>query len=355
MQIKPLSRTAIAAAVSIASLATLSACGSAQKSTPGTAGGTTGSAPSGSITLYSGQHEQTTARLVKGFEAQTHITVHIRSDDEAVLGNQIAEEGSSSPADVFYTENTPVLEFLREKGVLAPLQASTLADVPSQYSSTAKDWVGVSARASVLVYNTKLIKPAELPSSILELADPRFKGKLGFAPSETDFQPLVTAIIKLDGLAKAEAWLRGLKANGKVYPDNETVVAQVNNGESAVGIINHYYWYRLRDEVGAAKLHSALHYYAPRDPGDLLNVSGAAVLKSSGNPAAAQAFVAYLVSKPGQEILAHSESYEYPIGSGVQTAKPLRPFAEIDPAPVSLSALGNGSVPLALEQKLGLL
>jgi iron(III) transport system substrate-binding protein len=351
MPLKSPKTTVLAALACAASITALSACGSAQKSTPGKAG----SRPSGSITLYSGQHEQTTARLVKGFEAKTHITVHVRSDDEDVLGDQIAEEGSSTPADVFYTENTPVLEFLRQKGALAPLEASTLAKVPAQYSSTAKDWVGVSARASVLVYNTKLIAPSALPSSILELAAPRFKGKLGFAPSETDFQPLVSAIIKLDGLPRAEAWLEGLKTNGKVYPDNETVVAQVNNGESAVGIINHYYWYRLRDEVGGAHVHSALHYYAPRDPGDLLNVSGAAVLKSSGNPAAAQAFVAYLVSREGQEILAHSESYEYPIGSGVQTAKPLRPFADLQPAPVSLSDLGNGSVPLALEQKLGLL
>ena len=110
---------------------------------------------------------------------------------------------------------------------------------------------------------------------------PKWKGKLGFAPSETDFQPLVTAIAKLDGAAAAEKWLKGLQANGKVYPDNETVVAQVNNGESAVGLINHYYWYRLRDELGQSGVHSALHYYAPRDPGYLLNVSGAAVLKSS--------------------------------------------------------------------------
>ncbi len=341
----------LTAAAWVLSVVSLSACGTAHKSTPSAAGST----PSGSITLYSGQHEQTTAKLVKAFEAQTHITVHVRSDDEEVLGEQIAEEGSRSPADVFYTENTPVLEFLREKGALATLQPATLAKVPSQYSSTAKDWVGVSARADVLVYNTQLVKPSELPGSILELATPRFKGKLGFAPSETDFQPLITAISKLKGTAAAESWLRGLKANGKVYPDNETVVAQVNHGESALGIINHYYWYRLRDEVGASGLHSALHYYTARDPGDLLDVSGAAVVKSSSNPAAAQAFVAFLVSRVAQEILAHSESYEYPIGSGVQTAKPLRPFAQLDPAPVSLSDLGNGSAPLALEQKLGLL
>jgi len=329
---------------------TLAACGGS--STAGSAGSTSAGT---TITLYNGQHEQTTAMLVTGFEKQTGIKVKVRSDDEDVLGNQIVQEGSSSPADVFYTENTPVLEDLQEKGLLAPLPASTLSAVPDRYDSPRSDWVGVSARVSALVYNTSLIKATELPSSILELADPKWKGKVGFAPSETDFQAPITAVTKLDGVAAAEKWLKGLQANAKVYPDNETVVAQVNNGVSTVGLINHYYWYRLRDEVGNSGVHSALHYYAPQDPGYLLNVSGAAVLKSSPRQAAAQKLVAFLVSKEGQEILAHSHSYEYPIGSGVKTAQPLKPFDQLQPNSITIGDLGNGSAPLALEQKLGLL
>ncbi len=321
----------------------LSACGSSS--------GNGGSA----ITLYNGQHEQTTAALVKAFEQQTGITVNVRSGDEAELGNQILQEGSSSPADVFYTENTPVLEALRERGMLAPVAASTLAAVPRRYDSAHRDWVGVSARVSVLVYNTSEISPSQLPSSILELAGPKWKGKLGFAPSETDFQPLITAIAKFDGKATAERWLKGLQANSKTYPDNETVVAQVNNGESAVGIINHYYWFRLRAEIGAGAMHSALHYYAAESPGDLVNVSGAAVLKSSSHQSAAQRFLAFLVSKTGQETIAHSHSYEYPLRSGVAPYPGLRPFDQLRPAPLAPAELGDGSQALALEQKLGLL
>jgi iron(III) transport system substrate-binding protein len=207
----------------------------------------------------------------------------------------------------------------------------------------------------VLVYNTSQIKPSQLPGSILELAEPKWKDKVGFAPSETDFQPLITAIVKLDGRATAERWLKGLQANSKVYPDNETVVAQVNNGESAVGLINHYYWFRLRAEVGAASMHSALHYYTPGDPGDLVDVSGAAVLKSSSHRAAAQAFLAFLVSRAGQETIAHSHSYEYPLRPGVNPAPGLRPFAQLKPAPLTPAELGDGSEALALEQKLGIL
>jgi iron(III) transport system substrate-binding protein len=307
------------------------------------------------ITLYNGQHEQTTGALVAAFEKQTGIKVNVRSSDEATLGNQILQEGKSSPADVFYTENTPVLEALREKGLLAAVAPATLAAVPSRYDSVQGDWVGVSGRVSVLVYNTSQIAPSQLPGSILELAEPKWKGKVGFAPSETDFQPLITSIVKLDGIATAERWLKGLQANSKLYPDNETVVAQVNNGESAVGLINHYYWYRLRAEVGQGGMHSALHYYAPGDPGDLVDVSGAAVLRSSSHQAAAQAFLAFLLSRAGQETIAHSHSYEYPLRPGVSPAPGLRPFAQLKPAPLTPAELGDGSAALALEQKLGLL
>jgi iron(III) transport system substrate-binding protein len=351
----PLRKTSTATAT-LAATFLLAACGgSGGSSTGATDVASRGPLAGQSITLYNGQHEQTTALLVRAFERRTGARVQVRSDDEVALAAQIAQEGSSSPADVFYAENTPVLEHMREQRLLAPLVRSTLAAIPARYNSAQGDWVGVSGRVSVLVYNTSKVSPASLPSSILELAEPRWKGRLGIAPSETDFQPLIAAIAKLDGAAAAERWLRGIRANSRIYPDNETVVAQVNNGESEVGLINHYYWYRLRDEVGAAGLHSALHYYAPGDPGDLLDVSGAAVLRSSSHQAAAQAFVAFLVSREGQTVIAHSHSYEYPLRPGVRPAPALRPFDRIEPARVTLSALGDGSAPLALEQRLGLL
>jgi iron(III) transport system substrate-binding protein len=350
----------IAGTAALAAVLVLSACGGSggpKAAITSASGGTSSPASLAgqSITLYSGQHEQTTAKLVSAFEKRTGVKVKVRSDDEAELGSQIVQEGSSSPADVFYTENTPVLEHLRKEGLLATVVPSTLAAIPARYSSSQGLWVGVSGRVSVLVYNTRLLSPASLPNSILELAEPRWKGEVGIAPSETDFQPLITAITKLYGATAAEKWLIGIKANSKLYPDNETVVAQVNNGESAIGVINHYYWYRLRDEVGASGVHSALHYYTPHSAGYLLNVSGAAVLKSSSQQAAAQAFLAFLVSREGQEVIAHSHSYEYPLRPGVSASPQIRPFDQLQLAPVAVSELGDGSMPLELEQKVGLL
>ncbi|HTQ69754.1 MAG TPA: extracellular solute-binding protein [Solirubrobacteraceae bacterium] len=328
----------------------VSACGGSGTATSETGGGGSDT----TITLYNGQHEQTTDALVKAFERSTGIKVAVRSEDEAVLANQILQEGSRSPADVFYTENTPALEVLSEHGLLAAASPTALSSVPARYSSAQGRWVGVSARVSVVVYNPSKLNASQLPSSILELADPRFKGKVAFAPSETDFQPLVTSIVKFDGKPAAEAWLKGLQSNGRLLPDNESVTAQVNSGQSALGPINHYYWYRLRREEGG-HMASTIHYYAPGDPGYLLSVSGAAVLKSSAHAAAAQRLVQFLVSKQGQEVLARSDSYEYPLRPGVSPAAGMRPLSELQPASLTPAELGDGSEALALEQKVGLL
>src|SRR5277367_7096359 len=131
-----------------------------------------------SITLYNGQHEQTTDSLVEGFEKQTGIKVNVRNDDEDTLVDEIVTEGSRSPADVVYTENSPPLEYLQGKGLLAPVDASTLARTPSKWNSPQGDWLGVSARVSVLIYNPSLISARQLPKSVSELADPRYSGKL---------------------------------------------------------------------------------------------------------------------------------------------------------------------------------
>ncbi|MGH9079282.1 MAG: extracellular solute-binding protein [Acidimicrobiales bacterium] len=328
-------------------LVALAVVGAACSGGPG--GGTT-------ITLYNGQHEQTTDALVQAFERQTGIHVSVRNDDESVLVNQIETEGSGSPADVIYTENSLGLEQLQEKHMLAAVDPVTLAAVPARYSSPTGHWVGVSARVSVMIYNTGQLSADELPKSVMDLALPAWKGKLGLAEGEVDFFPIVASIIDAHGRAAAAAWLAGVKANagGNVYPDNETLINEVNQGHIGIGIINHYYWYRQRAEVGAVATHSAIATFAPGDPGYIIDVSGAGVLASSQEQAAAQRFVAFLVGRQGQEILAHSQSFEYPLGSGVTTAQPLQPFDTLQPSPLTVGELGDGAAAIGLLQQAGL-
>ena len=316
-----------------------------------------GSSSGQSITLYNGQHEQTTDSLVAGFEKATGIQVNVRNDDEDLLTDEIVNEGANSPADVIYSENSPALAFLEDKGLLASVAPSTLAKTPSQYDSAQGKWVGVSARVSVLIYDPKLIKKSQLPTSVLQLANPRYQGKLAFAPSETDIQPIITSVVRSYGKKVALKWLDGIKSNvgGNIFPDNETIADEVNRGEVAFGLINQYYWYRLAAEVGTSNVHSKIAFLTPHDPGYVIDISGAAVLKSSKHKAAAQKFLAFLVSKQGQEIIAHSISFEYPIDSGVTTATDETPFDRLQPNSITVAQLGDGAVAVALLHQAGLL
>jgi iron(III) transport system substrate-binding protein len=325
----------------------IAACGSAS-------GGTSGA---GSITLYSGQHEQTTQSLVDAFEQQTGIHVNVRYNDEDSFADEIVTEEAHPVADVFYTENSPALEYLQEKGLLAHVDAATLGKTPAQYNSPQGDWVGASARVSVLIYNPSLISASQLPTSVLQLANQKYKGKLAFAAGETDFQPIVTSVARAYGDTEASSWLNGIKENAgsHIYPDNETIADEVNRGAVAFGVVNQYYWYRMKAELGASNVHSKIAYFAPHDPGYVVDVSGAGILKSSKNQADAQKFLAFLVSKQGQEIIADSNSFEYPLDDGVQTTAPETPFNQLQPNSISIADLGDGSTAISLLQKAGLL
>jgi iron(III) transport system substrate-binding protein len=354
-----LTASSLAAAVLLSacggSSAPASSAGDSSSSAASSAGGGSGSTVT--LTLYSGQHEQTTSKLVAAFTAKTGIKVMVRSDDEAVLAQQIVQEGSKSPADAFFTENSPPLVQLDENGLLSPVEASTFAAVPPQYSAPTKDWVGVSSRVSALVYNTDALSPAQLPKSVMDLGDPKWAGKLAISPGETDFQPIITSVELQYGKAAAVKWLDAIKKNAgrHVDPDNEALVANVNKGITDIGLINHYYWYRLETELGPAKTHSKLAYFTPDDPGYLVDVSGAGILKSSTHQAEAQQLVAFLVSAAGEGVLASSDSFEYPVGSGVAANSALTPFKTLHPRTLPIAKLGDGKAAVELLQDAGLL
>ncbi len=308
------------------------------------------------LTLYSAQHEQVIDMLTAAFTKQTGVAVKVHEGEGPEIAAQLLQEGADSPADVFFTENSPELILLDEKGLLAPVAAATLRAVPAQYNAATGDWLGVLARENVLAYDPALIQPGALPASLLDLATPAWQGKLAIAPSDADFLPLVSAVIKQYGKDRALAWLKGLKANAKIYQDDESVVAAVDRGAVATGIINNYYWARLRTAQGAAKTTSRIYHFRNGDIGGLINVSGAAVLKSSKNQPAAQKFLAFLVSPAVQTMLANTDvDFEYPLVPGIAPNKLLQPLAQLQPPHVSVASLGDDQEAGQLLQQAGLI
>jgi iron(III) transport system substrate-binding protein len=294
-----------------------------------------------SIVLYNGQHPELTSAIVAAFERSTGVSVGVRTSDGVVLADEILQEGASSPADVYLTENSPELVNLGQHGLLARLPSSILDQVPAADRSPNGRWVGVSLRVSSLVYDPARISRSQLPASILDLAEPRWKGRVAIAPLDSDFPPVVGAVIATHGMKATASWLAGLKRNAAIYQDEESVAAAVNRGDEAVGVINQYYWYRLRLETGARAMHSALHYFPDGDAGSVVNVSGAAVVASTHHRADAERFVAFLVSRAGQRLISHGDDFEYPVRPDVAANQALPPFASIPHTGISVSALGD--------------
>lgn len=310
------------------------------------------------LTLYSAQHEQMIDQLTAAFTKETGIAVKVRQGEAPEIANQILTEGTASPADVYFTENSPELMLLDEKGMLAKVKPETLAKVPAKYSSADGNWLGVLGRENVLAFNTSMIQESQLPASLLDLAKPEWKGKVAIAPADADFLPLVGAIKALKGEAVALDWLKGLKQNAQVFDDDEGVVAAVERGAAATGIINNYYWARVQAEQGADKMHSQIRHFSNGDVGGLINVSGAAALKSSKNPEAAQRFLAFLVSKSTQEMLATGKiDFEYPLNKQVTAAADpvLKPFNQLQPPKITLTQIGDDQAAADLLRQAGLL
>src|SRR5262245_11154651 len=251
------------------------------------------------LVIYNGQHEQLLDELAPKFTDETGIKVEIRSGDDLGLSNQLVQEGSKSPADVFLTENSPAMAQVEQAGLLQKLPRDVVDPIPAQYRPSSRDWTGFVARSTVLVYNKDEITPSQLPTSLMDLADPKWKGKISFSPTGADFQAIVAAMIDLKGEAATKAWLEGIKANGTTYDGNNVVLEEVNSGESEVGIIYHYYWYRDQAESGDNSDDSALYFFGNQDPGAFVRVSGAGVLASSDMKSVAEHVLSFINAETG--------------------------------------------------------
>jgi iron(III) transport system substrate-binding protein len=331
----------VGAVVGAAVLAVASACG-------------IGSGSSSELTVYSAQHQDLVTAMLAGFSKDTGIKVVFRSGSDFELGNQIVQEGSASPADVFLTENSPAMSLVAGKGLLAPLDADTLAQVPARDAASAKDWIGFAARSTVLAYNPLLQPKDGLPTSIMDLAGPTWKDGVGIAAAGADFQAIVSAVLAVKGEPATLAWLKGLKANAKIYRSNVAVMAAVNAGEVRTGIMYHYYWYQDQAESGSNSKNVQLKFFGGKDAGAFVSVSGAGVLTSSKHAADAQKLVNYLTGEQGQQALVSSNALEYPVGNGIAANSELKPLSELDPPTVDLSTL-NGPRVVQLMQQAGLL
>ncbi|MGW0291191.1 iron ABC transporter substrate-binding protein [Streptomyces tuirus] len=329
-------------------LPALAACGSEDKDGKSRSGDS-------SLVIYSGRNEKLVKPLLDKLEKAVGTKVEVRYGDSAELAAQILEEGDRTKAGVFFSQDAGALGALSREGMLQKLPQATLDEVDDAYRGSDGDWVGLSGRVRVIAYNPDKAAEGEVPDSVFDVVKPEWKGKVGFAPTNASFQAFVTGMRVLKGDDVTREWLEDLKANGaKTYAHNLATLDAVEAGEVSLGLVNHYYWYERVAEKGESKVDAKLKFLPGKDPGALINVAGAGILKESGQGATAQKAVDYLLSKEAQTYFA-DETKEYPLAAGVTSkVEGLPPFESLESPDIDLGKLQSLQETLAMLQDVGL-
>ncbi|MCZ6679642.1 MAG: iron ABC transporter substrate-binding protein [Candidatus Poribacteria bacterium] len=316
---------------------------------------TFGTAKAKELVIYSGRSKSLVEPIIRQFEKETGVKVKVRYGDTAQLAVALLEEGSKSPADLFWAQDAGGLGAVSKQGLFDKLPESIRSKVPESFRNSVGTWVATSGRARVLAYSPKRVKPEALPKSIFDLTDPKWKGRIGWAPQNASFQAFVTAMRLLVGEEKTEEWLRRVKANGaKSYPKNAPIIRALADGEIDLGLPNHYYL--LRFKKSDSKFPVEQTFFTAGDPGNLVNVAGIGTLKSSRHAEEGLTFVNFLLSGKAQQFFV-SETFEYPVTDEVISNTKLVPLDELlklTPK-LNLEKLDDLDGTLKLLRKVGLL
>jgi iron(III) transport system substrate-binding protein len=313
---------------------------------------TTASSSSGNeLVIYSGRSKNLVGELVEKFQKETGTPVKARYGDTAELAAALQEEGKNSPADLFFAQDAGALGAMQKAGMVAQLPETLLNKVDARYRSPEGQWVGITGRVRTVDYNTTLVKPAQLPNTIFGFTDPKWKGKIGWAPTNGSFQAFLTALRVSQGEEKAKQWLEGIKANNpKTYPNNVSIVEALSKGEIAVGFVNHYYLERIKAENPQTPV---AHHFT-NDVGSLINIAGIGILNTAKHPKEAQKFVDFLLNQEAQKYFA-TETYEYPLAKGVKPVGQLKSLDTVKSPKVDLSNLNDLQGTLKLLEETGVL
>ena len=296
------------------------------------------------IVVYNAQHESLGVAWAESFTKETGIKVTLRKGSDMEFANQIVQEGAASPADVFLTENSPAMSLVDGAGLFEPVAAETLAQVPENFRPSNGHWIGVAARSTVFAYDKTKLTEDKLPKSMLDLADPSWKGRWAASPSGADFQAIVSALLALKGEEATASWLKAMKENFTAYKGNSTAMKAVNAGEVEGAVIYHYYYFGDQAKTGENSKNVALHFFKNQDPGAFVSISGGGVLASSQHKENAQKFLAWITGKGGQGILRDGTSFEYAVGNGEASNKALPALSDLQYPKVDPATLNSAKV-----------
>lgn len=308
----------------------------------------------GNLIVYSGRSEELVGPIIERFSDETGIDVQVQYAGTAELAATLLEEGDNTPADLFFAQDAGALGAVADAGMFGTLPSSVLDLVEPRFRSPDDLWIGLSGRARVVVYNREAVAEEDIPASILDFTAPEWEGRLGWAPTNGSFQSFVTALRVLEGEDVAREWLEGIRDNNAAeFSGNTPIVQAAIDGEIDAGFVNHYYLYRFEDEAGG-EVAATNHWYTGGDPGALVNIAGAGIIDGAENIAAAELLLEYLLSEAGQTYFSE-ETFEYPLVTGIDADPRLVPLNEIETPDIDLSDLDDLAGTLQLLTEVGLI
>lgn len=280
----------------------------------------------GKLILYSGRSEPLIQPVIDAFKAQNpEVEILLKAGSNSEVANALIEEQANPQADLFITTELFTVQSLAQQGIFESYRHAGADQLPAEFIGPDNTWVGLTRRARVIVYNTDLVAEEELPKSIFDLTDPRWKGKIAAAGSTNgSMQAQIAAMRQLLGEEETEEWLQGLLDNDVTFFGGHTDVRKaVGAGEFALGLVNHYY-YHLQLAEGS-QVGVIFPDQGEDQIGLITNVTAAAVVKGAPNAAAAHAFIDFLISPEGQKLFAE-QNYEYPLLPGVALREGVQPL-----------------------------
>ena len=293
------------------------------------------------LVIYSGRSDKFVKPVIEAFTRDTGVEVVLHSAKSTELLNKLRLEGDRTDADLFLSNDAGNLQKGSELGLFRPIPDAVASVIAPNLRAGDNSWVGLSARARVLVVNTTADE-LDFVTSVFDLADPMLKGSLGITNSANESFIAGTTVYMLKaGKDDTADWLQGLKANAgdQVYAKHSKVVADVAAGRKTIGLVNHYYIYRHLAKHPDAPIEIRLPDQGEDQIGVAWNVAGIAVSKHSDNAAAVK-LVEYLLSEAGQKMFAEENS-EYPARTGVPAASMVPPAGSYKVADVPMADLGK--------------
>jgi iron(III) transport system substrate-binding protein len=294
------------------------------------------------LVVYSGRSDKFVKPVVEAFTAETGIKVTLHNAESTALLNKLRLEGEHSAADVFISNDAGNLQLGADSDLFMPLPEAVTADIPAQYRAADNNWVGLSARARVLVINTQTSDLGYV-KSVFDLADPRLKGRLAITNSTNEsYIAGTTVYLQAAGRERVRHWLQGMKDNAgnEVFAKHSKIVNAVAEGRKALGLVNHYYVYRHLAKHPDAPIRILLPDQGENGMGIAWNVAGAAVVKHTHHQEAAIRFLTFLTSPAGQKLFAEVNR-EYPTRLGIPAAAEVPPLDSYRVAQVPMYQLGK--------------